>query len=64
MNINEAIASVGTLVMSRDAGGKMVPSVSVPHGPYQLISITKSGFAILKGREEYRVPLSLISRTK
>ena len=62
MNIEEAKNNVGRLVMSRDAGFKMIPSVATPHGPYKLLKITRDGLAILEGREEHRVPPSLLSR--
>jgi len=52
-------ADIGKLVMSRDAGNKMIRSVSVPHGPYRLLKITRVGMAILEGREN-PVPLSLL----
>ena len=61
MNIGDARSSVGRMVMSRDPGHKTIYCASVPHGPYELLQITKSGEAILKGREEHRVPPSLIS---
>lgn len=61
MNIEQARASVGKLVMSRDAGEKMIRSVNVPHGPYKLIKITKGGLALLEGRPEVAVPPSLLS---
>lgn len=53
---------VGTMVMSRDPGTKLTPSVLVPHGPYLLIKITKAGFALLKkGKDEVPIKTSLIS---
>lgn len=60
MRIETARQIIGTMVMSRDAGSKMIPSVPVPHGPYRLLQITKGGECILEGREEHRVPPSLI----
>jgi hypothetical protein len=51
---------IGELVMSYDAGNKLIRSVAIPHGPYRLIKITKGGLAILEGREEYRIPLRLL----
>lgn len=61
MKIEEAKAHVGKLVMSRDPGFKMIPSVREPHGPYRLLSVTKSGDAILETREELRVRPSLLT---
>ena len=55
---------VGKLVMSRDAGRKLIKSVSIPHGPYRLMKITREGLAILEGREEFRVPPSLLELFK
>ena len=64
MNREEALSNVGKMVMSKDAGAKMIYCVAVPHGPYKLLQVTKAGLAILEGREDYRVPLSLISLTE
>lgn len=61
MNIEEVKKKIGELVMSRDAGPKMIRSVADPHGPYKLLKITKTGLAILEGRENYRIPPSLLS---
>jgi len=61
MNLDTARKNIGKLVMSKDAGSKMIRSVSKPHGPYKLLKITKSGLAILEGREEFRIPPSLLS---
>ena len=61
MDIEQAKQAVGNLVMSRDAGFKMIPSVAVPHGPYRLLKITKAGLAILEGREDHRIPPQLLS---
>lgn len=47
--------------MSRDAGDKLIRAVPEPHGPYKLLKITRAGMAILEGREEYRIPPSLLS---
>jgi hypothetical protein len=60
MNIREAKRHVGRMVISYDAGHKMIRSVSEPHGPYRLLKITKAGLAVLEGREEHRVPPTLI----
>ena len=60
MNRAEASAAVGKMVISQDPGHKMVRRVK-PHGPYLLLRVTKSGHAVLKGREQFRVPTSLIS---
>lgn len=60
MNIEIARKSIGKVVMSRDAGEKMINHVSTPHGPYRLLAITKSGHAILEGREGLRIPPSLL----
>ncbi|MEE9337248.1 MAG: hypothetical protein V3U87_04145 [Methylococcaceae bacterium] len=62
MNIEEAKNSIGMLVMSKDAGCKMIHSVVKAHGPYILLKITRAGVAILEGRENYRVPPSLLSK--
>lgn len=64
MNIQEAKESVGKLVMSKDAGCKMIHKVNTPHGPYKLLQITKGGTAILEGREEFRVSPSLLSKAE
>jgi uncharacterized protein with PIN domain len=60
MNIETARKSVGRLVMSYDPGSKMIHRVVEAHGPYKLLQITKGGEAILEGREDYRVPPTLI----
>lgn len=60
MNTEQSKLSVGKMVMSRDAGHKLIRSVTKPHGPYRLIKITKAGLAVLEGREEFRIPLSLL----
>lgn len=62
MNTEEAKQHVGKMVMSLDAGDKMIDSVAEPHGPYRLLKITKAGLAILEGREEHRVRSSLLER--
>jgi len=61
MSREEALRNVGKMVMSKDAGVKMIYCVPVPHGPYRLLQVTKAGLAILEGREDHRVPLSLIT---
>jgi|GEM_PF-3549092 len=61
MDIDTAQKNIGKLVMSKDAGHKMIRSVSKQHGPYKLLRITKGGLAILEGREEFRIPPSLLS---
>ena len=43
---------VMALVMSYDAGFKLIRSVSVAHGPYKLLQVTKGGHVILEGRED------------
>lgn len=64
MNIEMAKKSIGKMVMSRDAGEKMIRYVSIPHGPYKLLMITKSGHAILESREGLRIPPSLLELNK
>lgn len=59
MGIDEARQLVGSMVMSRDPGHKMMRSLP-PHGPYRLLQVTKGGLAILEGREQHRVPPSLL----
>jgi hypothetical protein len=59
MNIEEAKESVGKMVMSKDTGHKLIPS-GREHGPYKLLKVTKAGLVVLEGREEFRVPPSLI----
>jgi len=60
MDIETAKKSIGKMVMSRDAGNKMIRSVSRLHGPYKLLRITKGGYAILEGRERLRILPSLL----
>lgn len=58
---------IGEMVMSKDAGCKMIESVTKPHGPYKLLQITKAGFAVLEGRRRYYIrccQLSLATATK
>ena len=58
----EAKSSVGQMVMSRDAGNKMIHSVDVPHGPYLLKQVTKAGYCIIdKPRGDFHVPPNLIT---
>jgi hypothetical protein len=47
MNMEQAKQNIGKLVMSYDAGYKMIRSVSTAHGPYRLIKINRHGLAIL-----------------
>ncbi len=61
MNLEEAKQGIGKMVMSKDAGNKMIPSVFEAHGPYKLLKVTKSGLAILEGREEHRIPTKLLA---
>lgn len=60
MTLPEAHIFIGKLVFSTDAGHKMVNS-TIKHGPYKLLKVTKAGYCILEGREEFRVPPSKIS---
>ena len=60
MYLQEAKNNVGKMVMSRDPGYKCIRSVA-PHGPYKLLQVTKAGLAILEGREEFRVPPTLLA---
>jgi len=60
MNLKEAKTHVGKLVISHDAGCKLIQSVLIPHGPYKLLQVTKGGLAILEGREEFRIRPSTI----
>lgn len=62
MNLEQAKKSIGEMVMSTDAGHKLIRRVSEPHGPYRLMKVTKAGLVILEGREQHRVPPSLIER--
>ena len=61
MDIDTAKMSIGKMVMSKDPGNKMVYSVSPVHGPYELLKITKGGYAVLEGREEFRIPPGLLT---
>ena len=63
MNREEAKQNVGNMVMSYDAGRKMVKQVRTPHGPYKLLQVTKGGLVILEGREEFRISPTLITLT-
>ncbi len=60
MDIATAKSSIGEMVYSFDAGDKMIPQVSDPHGPYKLLQVTKAGLAVLEGREGFRIPPSLL----
>jgi hypothetical protein len=53
---------VGSLVMSFDAGNKLIRAVAVAHAPYILEKVTRGGLAILKGREEFRIPSRLLRK--
>ncbi len=64
MNTEETKENVGSLVMSTDAGHKMIACVREPHGPYLLTGVTKGGFAVLEGREDCRVKTSLLTLYK
>ena len=61
MNVEEARLLVGQLVMSKDAGHKLIKCLGSYHGPYKLLKVTRSGLCILEGREEFRVRCSLLS---
>ena len=61
MTLAEVNDNIGKLVMSTDAGYKMIRSVPKAHGPYRLLKVTKGGFAILEGREGFRIRPSLLS---
>jgi len=60
MDIETARKSIGKMVMSCDPGYMMIHSTFEPHGPYKLLKVTRAGLAILEGREEHRVPPSLL----
>ncbi len=60
MKMEQAKNSIGHLVMSHDAGHKLIPRLKEPHGPYKLLKITKCGLTILEGRDDFRVPVSLL----
>ena len=63
MTIEEAKSNEGKLVMSCDAGHKLIRQVGKPHGPYLLRKVTKGGMAIIARweKEDISVPPSLIS---
>jgi len=61
MDRETAKKNIGKMVMSLDAGSKLIPYVNEPHGPYRLLQVTKAGLSILEGREEFRIPPSLLS---
>ena len=56
MDIQTAKKFVGRMVMSHDAGAKMIRRGRNAHGPYRLLQITKGGMAILEGRPEQVEP--------
>lgn len=60
MTIEEARDAVGKMVMSRDAGYKLIQQVLIPHGPYLLKSVTKGGLAILEPEHGNPVAPSLL----
>lgn len=60
MTTSEARLAIGQLVVSVDAFPKLNRRVQTPHGPYRLLAVTKGGLAILEGRDEERIPTSLI----
>ena len=60
MNAKEAQENVGKMVMSRDAGFKMVHS-SIPRGPFLFKKISKAGLAVISKPEgDVSVAFSLI----
>lgn len=63
MTIEEAKANEGKMVMSRDAGHKLIRYVGEPHGPYLLRKVTKGGMAIIARweNEDLSVPPSTLS---
>ena len=61
MTIEEAKQNIGKLVMSQDAGYKLIPRVHTPHGPYKLLKITKGGLAILENHHGNQVKPSLLT---
>ena len=60
MKLEQAKQSVGKMVMSTDAGHKLIRREAKPHGPYRLLKVTKAGLVILEGREECRIPPQLL----
>ena len=52
MTVEQARYSVGKMVMSYDAGRKLIRSLSEPHGPYLLKRVTKGGMAIIQRWED------------
>jgi hypothetical protein len=60
MNVEEAKHAIGQEVFSYDAGDKLIKRVNKAHGPYTLLQVTKGGLAILLGREDKRIPVSLL----
>lgn len=65
MTLEEAKEAEGTMVMSRDAGHKLIPRVAQPHGPYLLRQVTKGGLAVIARwhNVDLQVPPSLLSHT-
>ncbi len=63
MTIEEAKANKGKMVMSRDAGYKLIRHAREPHGPYLLRKVTKGGMAIIARweKEDMSVPPSILS---
>jgi hypothetical protein len=63
MILAEAKSAVGKMVMSRDAGHKLIRAVADEHGPYLLKQVTKGGRAIIARweDEDLSVPPSLLS---
>lgn len=61
MTTSESRRAIGQLVMSVDPGRKLIRRVQTPHGPYRLLALTKGGLAILEGREQERIPTSLLN---
>jgi len=61
MKTERAKQLIGQMVMSCDAGFKMIKKSPNFHGPYRLLNITKEGFAILEGRPtDLRINTSLL----
>lgn len=62
MSTEEAKNNVGKMVMSKDAGHKLIYSVNKFHGPYLLKKITKGGLGVIARweNEDLQVPTSLL----
>lgn len=60
MTTAEARLAIGQLVTSYDPDHKLIRRVRTPHGPYRLKAVTKGGLAILSGRDDGRIPTSLL----